>query len=81
MNTRLEFSSHAVSQMQERGITVVQVRWLLDHGQPCAATSRPGRESRLARCGLVGSKEAKVVYIQNTTRVLVITVMWVYERE
>jgi len=81
MSTRLEFSSHAVSQMQERGITVVQVRWLLDHGRSCAASSRPGREHRLARCGLVGSKEAKVVYIQSTARVLVVTVMWVYEGE
>ncbi len=81
MSKRIEYSRHALQQMQDRGITEVQARWLLTHGKPCQATSRPGRETRRAMCGLVGSKEAKAVYLENADRIFVVTVMWVYERE
>jgi hypothetical protein len=80
MSKRIEYGPHAVAQMVERGFTEAAVRWLLDHGKPCDAFTRPGAERRYAKCGKVGAAEAKVVYLESDARIEVITVMWVYQR-
>jgi hypothetical protein len=80
MTIRVDFDPHALDQMAKRGFTEVHVRWLLDYGQPCYAHTPARSETRHARCGKVGDREAKVVFLQNPVRTYVITVMWVHDQ-
>jgi len=77
---RIELDPHLVGRMHKRGISREDVRWLLAEGLPAAAETRGG-ETRLAKRGYLGKREAKVVYLENAERILVITVMWVGEEK
>lgn len=74
---RIEFDPHAVDDMRERRISRGDVRWLLAQGLPAEAETRGG-ETRYGRRGHLGRREAKVIYLENAERILVISVMWIW---
>lgn len=76
---RVEYGSHAVQRMRERGIRRGDVRWLLAQGLPAEADQGQHSDPVFARRGTIGGREAKVVYLENAVRVYVITVMWTDE--
>jgi len=52
---------------------------MLANGTRVRAEQKPGREYRLAREGFIGSALARIVYIDRTSEIEVVTFMWVTE--
>ena len=75
----LQYSDHAARRLRLRGITRQDVRWLLAHGIHAFEPTVAG-EQRQSRRGYLGHYEAKVVYIEDAIRILIITVEWTGEK-
>ena len=74
------YSTHATGRMVLRGISRADVRGVLATGLYEPVPTRAGGEARHAKRAYLGGREAKVVYVENATRVLVLTVEWTDER-
>lgn len=73
---RIEFSDHAVLQMQARGIRRREVRLVLAQGRSVPAHQASGGARRHAKRHMVGRGEVIVIYLEDAARVLVVTAMW-----
>jgi hypothetical protein len=58
----IEYDPHAIQQMRDRGITRVNVRWMLAHGARVDAEEPAQEEPRFAKQGYIGKQEMKVIY-------------------
>lgn len=76
---RIEFSEHAIDDMQERGFRREDVRWILAQGHEADVVTRWG-ETRYAKAAILRNREGKVVYLENNERILVISVQWVLSK-
>lgn len=74
---RIEYSPHAVSRMALRGVRREDVRCVLARGPRSTERSLPGRDPRFSRQTIVDGCKLKVVYAEDTHRIVVITVAWV----
>ena len=76
---QLHYSDHAARRLRGRGVTRQDVRWLLARGIHAFEPTFAG-EQRQSRRGYLGHYEAKVIYIENAIRILIITVEWTDEK-
>ena len=67
---------HAGSRLRQRGFTKGDVRWLLAKGIREPGRTRGG-EFRWTKRGIIGTREARVVYIEDAHRIELVTVEWV----
>lgn len=76
----LLFSDHAADRMRERGFTVEDVKRLLYLGAVAKSSYQPpGGPFRHARQLILRGRPAKVIFLDEPTRYLIVTVEWVYE--
>ena len=71
------YSRHATVRMTERGIRRKDVRWLLARGTRVEARTESGDEQRWMVEGYLGNGNARVVFVERTNEIRVITVMWI----
>ena len=72
---RIEYSEHAAARLRQRKITRQDVRWLLARGIRTKEWSRGGTQYWGAR-GYLGKWEAQVIFLEDATRQLIVTVQW-----
>jgi len=70
---RITYSRHALTRLRERGITRVQVRWLLARGVHEPLVTFHG-EPRHGRRGYIRDCEIRVVYLERSDEIHVVTV-------
>lgn len=76
---QLIIPGHAAQRMAERGITKLDVRWLLARGIHSLEETWGGTQ-RHGKRGMVGHREAMVVYIETATTIELITAEWTDEK-
>lgn len=69
---RIGYTFHAEERLRGRGIRRPEVRWLIAQGirEPMEAPYHSVR-------GYLGKQEARLIYTESATDILVITVMWI----
>lgn len=78
------YGDHAVPQMERRGLTRADVKWLLAQGIRTPAPTRAGAAQRWEARGYIGHREAAVIFIETATTVIIVTVEWLdseYKKE
>jgi hypothetical protein len=70
---RITYSRHALTRLKERGITRMQVRWLLARGIRESVATLHG-ERRHGRRGYIHDCEIRVVYLERSDEIHVVTV-------
>lgn len=78
-NKRVEWARKVGDKMRTRGFGRADVRWLLERGLPVPTVTLRG-ETRFAKQGYVRGREAKVVYLENDERILVISPQWILSK-
>lgn len=73
---QIHYSTHAANQRDERGITRGDVRWLLKRGIRRKAPTYAG-DQRWEAVGYIGHREASVIFIEDASRYLIVTVQWI----
>jgi hypothetical protein len=76
-HTRIIYGAHVIERMDERGIGRSDVKWLLAEGARQAEGSRAGT-TYWSRRGYPGKQEAKVVYIETATEIILVTAEWIW---
>lgn len=69
------YSDHASGRLRSRGITRQNVRWLLAQGNRTKAPTLSGVQ-RWECVGYLGHHEASVIFIEDATTILIVTVQW-----
>ncbi len=72
----IEYSDHARGRLKERGITRHQVRWVLARGVRVLSPTVAGRQRWSCR-GMTGRRTLEVIFLEDATRLLVVTALWV----
>lgn len=81
-NKRVEWDPHSWERSKERGIKKQDGRWLLEHGVEAEADQRLHSEPVFGKRGyLANRREAKMIYLENAERVLIISLMWTDEKK
>ena len=81
MTNNLMYTDHALDQMAKRGITRDEVRFVLKYGKAQKAPTWHGRTQRWMKQEFVRGHEIRVIYVEEFGRTMIVTVMWVYEKE
>jgi len=81
MTTNLMYTDHALDQMAKRGITRDEVRFILKYGTAEKAPTWKGKTQRWQKKEFIRNHEAKIIYVEEYGRTMIITAMWVYEQE
>jgi len=74
---QIVFSDHATEQMRDREIRRSDIRWLLARGDRQMEPTLHGQQRWSCR-GYLGNREAKVVFLEDATTIIIVTIMWVY---
>lgn len=74
---RIEFGPHAARRLKQRNIRRWEVRWLLARGERTKEETRPGAEQRWGCAGLLGKRPAKVIFVEDARRILLVTIEWI----
>ena len=73
---RILYTDHARAKLRQRHITRQQVRWLLARGERTQVPST-GPTVYWSCRGYLGRREADVIFIEDATSQLIITVEWI----
>jgi hypothetical protein len=75
-NKRVEFDPHFLDDCRDRGFTKEDGLWLLERGIPFDVATYAG-DTRYGREGEIRNRMARLIYLENAARVLLISIQWV----